>query len=63
VTIISSNPLHHPRYLRSNHYDPQWVLDNQMGPNALWLIEALTQVIEIEPDLSCQRVRGSSLGY
>ena len=53
MTITSSNPLHHRRYLRSNHYDPQWVLDNQMGPNALWLIEALTQVIEIEPECEC----------
>lgn len=51
MTITSSNPLRHSRYLRSNKYDPQWVLDNQMGPNALWLIEALTQVIEIEPGL------------
>jgi cyclopropane fatty-acyl-phospholipid synthase-like methyltransferase len=58
VTTPNSNPLHHPRYPRSNNYDPQWILDNQMGPNALWLIEALTEVIDIKPgmrvlDLGC----------
>ena len=25
----------------SAKYDPQWVVDNQMGPNALWLTEWL----------------------
>ena len=58
MTIPNGNPLHHPRYPRSNSYDPQWVLDNQMGPNALWLIEALTDVMQIEEgmrvlDLGC----------
>ena len=58
MTIPSSNALYHPRYPRSNSYDPQWVLDNQMGPNALWLVEALTEVIPITPamrvlDLGC----------
>jgi SAM-dependent methyltransferase len=58
VTITRSNPLHHPRYPRSNGYDPQWVIENQMGPNPLWLIEALTDVVEIRPgmrvlDLGC----------
>ena len=58
MTITGSNPLFHPRYLRSNAYDPQWVLDNQMGPNALWLIEALTEILQITPgmrvlDLGC----------
>lgn len=58
MTIASSNPLHHPRYQRSNSYDPQWVIENQMGPNALWLIEALTEIVQIKPgmrvlDLGC----------
>ena len=58
MSIARSNPLHHPRYLRSNNYDPQWVIDNQMGPNPLWLIESLTEVVRIEPgmrvlDLGC----------
>lgn len=54
----NSNPFYHPRYLRSNDYDPQWIFDNQMGPHALWLMEALVEVMPIEPgmrvlDLGC----------
>ena len=50
--------LHHPRYERSNKYDPAWVTKNQMGPNVLWLTESLTEVLNIEPgmkvlDLGC----------
>ncbi|MCP5033248.1 MAG: methyltransferase domain-containing protein, partial [Actinomycetia bacterium] len=50
--------LHHPRYVRSNKYDPSWITKNQMGPNVLWLTESLTEVMIIEPgmkvlDLGC----------
>jgi len=53
-----ANPLHHPRYARSNGYEAQWVFDNQMGPNSLWLMEGLTEVLPIAPgmrvlDLGC----------
>src|SRR6187549_3428338 len=56
--------LHHPRYLRSNGYDAAWVMRNQMGPNALWLTESLTEVMAIEPgmkvlDLGCGRAMSS----
>jgi SAM-dependent methyltransferase len=52
------NPLRHERYPRSNCYDPQWVFDNLMGPNPLWLLEALCEHLVIEPgmrvlDLGC----------
>jgi SAM-dependent methyltransferase len=40
-----------PRYPRSNRYDPDWVIANQMGPNALWLLESLTEVLAIEPGM------------
>ncbi len=55
---ITSNPLFHPRYSRSNTYDPQWILANQMGPHPLWLMEALTEVLPMRPgmrvlDLGC----------
>jgi hypothetical protein len=30
-----------PEFPRSNTYDPDWVMQNQMGPNALWLMEWL----------------------
>jgi cyclopropane fatty-acyl-phospholipid synthase-like methyltransferase len=60
----ASNPLDHPRYPRSSSYDPRWVFDNQMGPNALWLMESLTDVLSIEPgarvlDLGCGRAMTS----
>ena len=58
MAIAQDNPLHHPRYTRSNGYDADWVFANQMGPNALWLMEALTEVVTLEPgtrvlDLGC----------
>ena len=39
-------------------YDPRWVYLNHMGPNALWLAEALTEVLDFSPgmrilDLGC----------
>ena len=56
--------LHHPRYVRSNGYDPMWVTANQMGPNVLWLTESLTEVMAIEPgmkvlDLGCGKAASS----
>jgi SAM-dependent methyltransferase len=56
--MTTSHPFHHARYRRSNAYEPSWVLDNQMGPNALWLMEALTEAMPIEAgmrvlDLGC----------
>ncbi len=46
------------RFPRSARYDPAWVHQNEMGPNVLWLTEALTQVMEIKAgmrvlDLGC----------
>jgi SAM-dependent methyltransferase len=48
----------HPDYPRSSAYDPAWAYRNSMGPNALWLVDALTQVLPLEPgmrvlDLGC----------
>ena len=56
--------LHHDRYLRSNSYDPEWVVENEMGPNALWLLESLCDVLPLEPgqrvlDLGCGRAMTS----
>jgi cyclopropane fatty-acyl-phospholipid synthase-like methyltransferase len=60
----ATNPLHHESYPRSNGYDPQWVFDNQMGPNALWLMESLSAVVPLEPgmrvlDLGCGKAMTS----
>jgi SAM-dependent methyltransferase len=53
-----------PEYPRSASYDPRWTLENLMGPNVLWLTEALTQVMVLEPgmrvlDMGCGRALSS----
>ncbi len=62
--MTSELSLHHPRYVRSNRYDPMWVTQNQMGPNALWLTESLTEVLSLAPgmkvlDLGCGKAMSS----
>ena len=39
------------RFPRSSRYDPTWVWGNHMGPNVLWLTEALTEVVHLEPGM------------
>ena len=48
----------------SSKYDSAWVRENEMGPNALWLAEALVQVMDIRPgmrvlDLGCGKAMSS----
>ena len=52
------------QFPRSSAYELDWVLENQMGPNVLWLTESLTQVMELEPgmrvlDLGCGKAISS----
>ncbi len=52
--------LHKQVFPRSAQYDAAWVLNNQMGPNALWLAEWLTEKQVLQPgmrvlDLGCGR--------
>lgn len=49
-----------PEFPLSARYDPNWIIDNQMGPNALWLMEWLLEILHLEPgmrvlDLGCGR--------
>jgi SAM-dependent methyltransferase len=49
---------------RSASYDPVWMLENLMGPNAIWLAEALSQVLELQAgmrvlDLGCGKATSS----
>ncbi|WP_328356468.1 methyltransferase domain-containing protein [Streptomyces sp. NBC_00445] len=59
--------LTHTRYPRSNSYDARWVIENQMGPNALWLLEWLAPALGLDTlrpgarvlDLGCGRAMTS----
>lgn len=47
-----------PRYPRTARYDPRWMVDNQMGPNPLWLLEWLWPAVDLPAgsrvlDLGC----------
>ncbi len=52
------------QFPRAATYDPEWVLENKMGPNVLWLAEALSQVMDLQPgmrvlDMGCGRAASS----
>ena len=56
--------LDHPRYPRANTYDARWTLESNMGPNVLWLTEALCEHLPLEPgmrvlDLGCGNASSS----
>jgi SAM-dependent methyltransferase len=40
-----------PRFPRSSRYDPEWVFENQMGPNVLWLTEWVAGAMALEPGM------------
>lgn len=40
-----------PEFPRSSAYDPAWMLQNQMGPNAVWLVEWLCEAMRLEPEM------------
>ncbi|MGQ4351417.1 SAM-dependent methyltransferase [Streptomyces sp. SAS_275] len=49
---------------RAAAYPADWVLENRMGPNALWLVEELTHAMDLQPgmrvlDLGCGRAMTS----
>ena len=55
------NPTEFPR---SASYDPEWALENLMGPNVLWLAEWLSEVVALRPgmrvlDMGCGRAVSS----
>lgn len=52
--------LNRPEFPLSGRYESDWILDNQMGPNALWLVEWLMDTLPLKPgmrvlDLGCGR--------
>ncbi len=58
------NQLARDQFPLSSKYHPQWVFDNEMGPNVLWLTEYLSQRLQIQSgdrvmDLGCGRALSS----
>ena len=56
--------LHKPEFPRSSQYEPAWMLENQMGPNAVWLVEWLAEALPLRSgmrvlDLGCGRAMTS----
>ena len=52
------------KYPRSAKYDSAWVMQHMMGPNVLWLTEALSQGMHLQPgmrvlDLGCGQALSS----
>jgi SAM-dependent methyltransferase len=56
--VTSPDPLRRPEYPRSSTYDAQWLIESDMGPHPLWLLEDLAQDLDLRPgmrvlDLAC----------
>lgn len=52
------------RYPLSSKYDPDWIMENELGSHCLWLLESLLQVMEIKPgmrilDMGCGKAISS----
>lgn len=43
--------MHHDRFPRASAYDPTWIWTNHMGPNVLWLTDALTHGLDLQPGM------------
>jgi SAM-dependent methyltransferase len=61
---MNTDSLSRPEFPRSARYDAGWMMDGQMGPNAVWLTEWLCQELSLEPgmrvlDLGCGRALSS----
>lgn len=46
-----AEPLPNDRFPLSSKYDRDWLLRNQMGPNALWLMEWLCADMDLKPGM------------
>jgi len=62
--MLSKDYLKRDEFPRSNEYDPQWIINNQMGLNPLWLTEWLCEKISITSgmrvlDLGCGKALSS----
>jgi len=60
------DPLWDEKYPLSSKYKSEWVFENQMGPNVLWLTEWLCKALELKPgmrvlDMGCGKAMSSIL--
>ena len=52
VPVTAVNDLFRPdRYPRASGYDPAWLLDLDMGPNPLWLLEDVARGLDLRPGM------------
>lgn len=61
---MTSQSLSRAEFPKSSRYEADWMLDGQMGPNALWLLEYLCEAMPLSPgmrilDLGCGRAMTS----
>jgi cyclopropane fatty-acyl-phospholipid synthase-like methyltransferase len=52
------------KYPLAAKYDPEWVFENKMGCQCLWLVESLSRIMELKPgmrilDLGCGKALSS----
>lgn len=52
------------RFPRSSQYDPVWMIENEMGPSSIWLVEYLAEQMDLRPgmkvlDLGCGKAMSS----
>jgi SAM-dependent methyltransferase len=43
--------LRRPEYPRSSKYDPEWLLELDMGPNPLWLLDDVCDALQLSPGM------------
>ncbi len=43
--------LYRPEFPLTSKYDPEWIMDNNMGPNVLWLMEWLCRSLNLRPGM------------
>lgn len=51
IVTALSDLIRPDRYPRSSRYDPAWLLDLDMGPNPLWLLEDLARDLDLRPGM------------
>jgi SAM-dependent methyltransferase len=49
--VASLDALNRAEYPRSSTYDPKWLVESDMGPNPLWLLEDLAKDLDLRPGM------------